>query len=473
MIGSMSAAPDTRRFAWVRRHWDALSLARQFLLASAAVVLAGMVSIGFWVTRQIEDGVVRNSAAATALYVDSVIAPLFLEIDGTRILSAGARRAIDETLAKDELAQRIAFFKIWVGNGLVAYSSEPSLIGKTFEPTESLRQAWDGHVAAEFDSLDDAENRLEQAAGVPLVEIYSPIREPWSGRVIAVAEFYEVATELANDLEAARLRSWLVVAMVAVVMLCLQFGIVLRGSLLITHQKKTLERRVNELSELLRQNEVLRRRARAASGRAALVNERFLRRISADLHDGPAQLLALALLRLNGSAEGTQDSAGRPGPSIKEHLEEAMRDIRSISSGLILPELERMNLDQLLHVAVRAHERRTGTEVDLRIPSAAPELTHSEKVCVYRFVQEGLNNAFKHAEGTGQSVAADMHSGKLIVTVSDKGPGFDLDAGTRDGIGLSGLRERVESLGGEFSINSTPSGTSLVMVLRTASGDIV
>jgi signal transduction histidine kinase len=471
MLEPMIVAPDSSRFAWVRRHWDALSLARQFLLASAAVVLAGMFTIGFWVTRQIEDGVVRNSASATALYVDSVIAPLFLEIDGSRVLSAGARRAIDETLAKDELARRIAFFKIWVGDGLVAYSSEADLIGKTFEPTESLRQAWAGHVAAEFDSLDDAENRTEQAAGVPLLEIYSPIREPWSGKVIAVAEFYEVASELANDLEAARLRSWFIVAAVALGMLCLQFGIVLRGSLLITQQRKALEQRVGELSELLRQNELLRKRAQAASGRATLVNERYLRRISAELHDGPAQLLALALLRMNESSDGQPHAVGTAGTSTKEHLEEAMREIRSICRGLILPEIEPMSLAELLTAAARAHERRTGTKVDLKVLSAAPELNQSEKVCIYRFVQEGLNNAFRHAGGKGQTVSADMQSGRLTVVVTDSGPGFDQEAGTQDGIGLAGLRERVESLGGEFSIKSSPSGTSLVISLRPSSGE--
>ena len=55
------------------RHWTRLTLARQFLLAGSTVVVAGMLVIGFWVSRQIEEDVIRNSAVATALYVDSVV----------------------------------------------------------------------------------------------------------------------------------------------------------------------------------------------------------------------------------------------------------------------------------------------------------------------------------------------------------------------------------------------------------------
>ncbi|MBL8895029.1 MAG: sensor histidine kinase [Rhizobiales bacterium] len=467
----MKSAPRQIWLGWACRQWGAMSLAGQFLLAGAGVLLAGMLVIGFWVTRQIEDGVVRNSAAATALYVDSIIAPLFPDLEGKRILSEGARRALDETLAKGELAQRVAFFKIWVADGLVAYSSEPNLIGKSFEPTESLRQAWAGRVAAEFNSLDDPESRTEKGSGMPLLEIYSPIREPWSGKVIAVAEFYEIANELADNLAIARLRSWLVVALVTLAIFGLLSGIVLRGSILIAQQRAALEQRVGELSELLRQNEHLRQRVQAASGRATMMNERFLRRISADLHDGPAQLLALALLRMNGSSEESHRDQNLASMPTREYLEEAMRDIRSICSGLILPQIEPMGLDQLLASAASAHERRTGTHVDLRLPPDVPVLSQSEKICIYRFVQEGLSNSFRHAAGIGQSVTADMKDGKLIVSVADKGTGFDVESGSKGGIGLAGLRERVESLGGEFTIRSSSSGTSLVLGLRPSLGE--
>ena len=94
-------------------------------------MLAGMLIIGFWVSRQIEDGVITNSAVATALYVDSVVAPLFPKIGDQLTLSEGVRRALDETLSQAPLGQRLAFFKIWSKDGVIAYSSEPGLIGKS------------------------------------------------------------------------------------------------------------------------------------------------------------------------------------------------------------------------------------------------------------------------------------------------------------------------------------------------------
>jgi hypothetical protein len=192
----------------VKRSWTELSLARQFSLAAAAVLALGMLVIGFWVTRQIEEGVTRNTASATALYVDSVIAPLLPDLRGDAGLSYGDQRALDETLSKGALGERLASFKIWKDGGLIAYASDPALIGARFEPTESLEQAWAGRVAAEFNSLEDEENASERVRNVPLLEIYSPIREPWSGDVVAVAEFYEVADELQRNLRAVRLRSW-------------------------------------------------------------------------------------------------------------------------------------------------------------------------------------------------------------------------------------------------------------------------
>jgi signal transduction histidine kinase len=449
---------------WARRRWGALTLARQFVLAGAAVLVAGMAVIGFWVSQQIEASVTRNTATATALYVDSVIAPLLPDLRSAEALSEGARRALDETLSRGALGERLASFKIWKEDGLIAYSSRPELIGQRFQPTENLRQAWAGQIAAEFDKLHDEEDALERAEGLPLLEIYSPIREPWSGEVVAVAEFYEIAHELEANIRNALLSSALVVAIVTIAMMALLSGIVLRGSRIIAAQRQNLEARVAELSRLLAQNRELRLRVERASSRAVALNERYLKRISADLHDGPAQLLALASLKLGDSRLALAPGAAGELAAIREHLDAAMREIREICRGLTLPQIERLELPQLLAAAAAAHEQRTGTKVALTVPDEAPSLSVSEKICVFRFAQEGLNNAFRHAGGRGQSVEASVSGRRLAIAVADRGGGFDVEAGG-DGLGLAGLRERVESLGGTFRVESSPSGTRLTMSL--------
>jgi signal transduction histidine kinase len=136
-----------------------------------------------------------------------------------------------------------------------------------------------------------------------------------------------------------------------------------------------------------------------------------------------------------------------------------------------LPQLEKLGLRDLVRSAVAAHEQRTNTVVELSLPESSPELSHPEKICVYRFVQEGLANAFRHAGGIGQRVAAEVHGKTVRVVVEDAGPGFDVAAAPAEGLGLAGLRERVESLGGAFEVTSGESGTRLAMSLRANEGD--
>jgi signal transduction histidine kinase len=446
----------------LRAFWHRLDLAGQFLAMGAVVLVLGMLAIGLWVTSRIEDGVIGNSAAATALYVDSVISPLFETFSKNGRLTEGAARALDETLAQGELGKRLEVFKIWLRDGTVSYASDPALIGQKFAVTDQLRRAWAGQVAAEFNHLGDDENAAERAVVIPLLEIYSPIREPWSGEVIAVAEFYEHAEELETSLVAARLQSWLTVGCVTSAMLAMLYGIVRRGSRTIVEQRRALEDRVGELSRLLQQNRALRRSVLAASDRSVALNEQYLRRISADLHDGPAQLLALAAMRL-GSPTHAGNADGTPSPEldqVRSFLADALKEIRSICRGLALPQIEAMTLADLLRAVVATHEERTGNRVALVVPDADVALDDSARICLYRFVQEALNNANRHAGGTALEVAASVDGEGFAVTVRDGGLGFD-PVGRSPGLGLQGMRERIASLGGSLSISSSAAGTEL------------
>ena len=211
-------------------------------------------------------------------------------------------------------------------------------------------------------------------------------------------------------------------------------------------------------------------RVQRASQRVTALNERYLRRIGADLHDGPAQLVALAALRLDSpvlSDPATPaEKREREISGMRASLDEAMREIRNICNGLVLPHIESAELPEILQLAVRAHEQRTETVVALS-HEGSRALSPSEKICIYRFVQEALNNGFRHAGGTGQSVTQYFEAGRLVVQVSDNGPGFDQVVARPEGLGLAGLRERVESLGGRFAIHSSAAGTTVMMSLTT------
>jgi signal transduction histidine kinase len=439
------------------------SLARQFVLAAGIVLLFGMTAIGVWVSSRIEEAVTHNAAATTALYVDSIIAPLTQEMAQSLSLSDGAKLALNETLSQGVLSEKMFSFKIWAPDGTIVYSNEESLVGRRFAVTEGLGEAKAGRIHAEFEHLDEAENVLENASGIPLLEIYSPIREPWSGNIIAIAEFYEAAQDLRRELNLAQLQSWLVVAVVTLCMLGLLYGIVARGSRLIVSQRTALDEKVASLSRLLTQNEALHRRVEQATRRTADLNERYLRRISAELHDGPAQLLAFASLRFGSIASGEADAD--EARRVKVALEDAMRDIRNICRGLTLPELANLSLDAVIDRALAAHESRTHTEILLERATPMPEVSQAEKICVYRFLQEALNNATRHAGSKGQTVTATAAAQGVFITVADEGPGFD-PAAVGDGLGLIGLKERIASLGGRLVIDTRPDqGTKLTMHL--------
>jgi len=441
--------------------WHRLSLAHQFALASAVILIVGMVVMGLWVADKIQSGVTHNTASATALYMDSVIAPVVRDLVTRDELTSTDRRFLDSIIADAPHGHRIVALKIWRPGGRIAYSNHPTLIGQTFPVTAQLNHAWSGVVTAAFDDLDAEADTLERATGLPLLEMYSPVRDSQSGRVIAVAEIYEDATVLKQELFKAQLQSWLVVAAATLLIVALLSGIFRRGSQTIEQQRAALEDRVAQLSKLLQQNEVLRDRAQQSSLRATEINEHFLRRISADLHDGPAQLLGLGLLRLDDltpHAAATSDQAAvqeRDLESIRRVLTDALGEIRNLSAGLALPELEKFSLRETLDKAVQLHERRTETTVHTEFGDLPAGISLPIKISAYRFIQEALANAFQHGGARDQWVGVRYDGNGVEITVSDSGPGFDPAAmAAHDGLGLLGLRERIESIGGVFEIDS-------------------
>jgi signal transduction histidine kinase len=451
----------------ISSRWAKLSLAWQFFMVGGLALFAVMLVVGLWVTSQIRDGVIRNSGGSTALYVDSVIAPLLPDMRKSEQLSDNVKRALDETLDQGALGKRLVSFKLWRRDGKILYAKDSSLIGKVFAPGPNLLKAFNGSVVAQFDNLDPIERQEQKYTISPVLEIYNPVREPWSGEVVAVSEFYEVADDFKATLETALWQSWLVVAGATAAALAMLSGIVLRGSRTIQTQRRALEAKVAELQTLLMKNSSLRDRVQRASRRATAINERYLRRIGADLHDGPAQLVALAALRMDGPLLlDSKASLSRRKAEIAEihhTLDEAMGEIRAICNGLVLPQIESAAVADILRLAVAEHERRTASSVSLSLPSALPELGTSEKISVYRFVQEGLNNAWRHGKGKDQAVKARLSGNKLLIQVVDGGPGFA--AASSEGLGLSGLRERIESIGGHFYTSSSRKGTRLTISL--------
>jgi signal transduction histidine kinase len=449
-----------------------LTLLQKFMLTGLFILLAGMIGIGAWVGKQIETGMIHNTGATSALYVDSFISPHLQELGTAPALQLEHIEVLDSLLNDTPMGQQIVAFKLWDPSGRVIYSTDRSTIGQVFPLGEGLERAGQGFVSSEISSLSAEENAALGARYDRLLETYSPVWLSGTDRIIAVAEFYQTVDALEREIAAARQRSWLVVGLSVLIMYLLLSGFVSRAGDTIQSQQVELSEKVTQLTELLDQNRELDERVRRAAARIATLNESIFRRIGAELHDGPAQDLGLSLLKLDaviGQLEGEKNDGANliaieQLEAIQGSLQNALKDVRATASGLSLPQLSELTLSETVVRAVRAHERRTGTKVELSISDAPAQPPLPVKITAYRLVQEALSNAYRHAGGAGQAVRVAQDRHFLTLEVSDEGSGFEpqmIDQANGH-LGINGMRERVESLGGTFAIESRPGAGACV-----------
>ena len=442
------------------------SLVRLLLAGGAVILLAGMVVVGTWVVKEIESGVINRAGLMTSLYVDSFVSLHLQSLASNGQLREVDRAALDRLLSGTSLGQHIVAFKIWAPDGRILYSTNPALVGRQFPVKPALASAFAGQVHTQIADLTEPENEFERERWPRLIETYAPVRATNTGTILVVSEFYQTTDDLAQEMRAARLRSWLFVSTATLVMFLLLAWLVRRASNTIVSQQSELRTRVTQLTALLAQNEQLHERVRRAAARTTALNERFLHRIAADLHDGPGQGLALALMRMETLADvcstcpatiAKERTVGEEFRTINSALQSALTDLRAISGGLHLPEIGQLSLAETARRAVRDYERKAGLAVALSVDDMPREAPLPVKITLFRLLQESLANGFRHGGGADQRVTLNTRDGQLLVEVADSGTGFDLQTAVAEGhLGLAGMRERVEILGGTFNVESAP-----------------
>src|SRR4030088_1098250 len=366
-LSTARVARSERRFNWASaRPLPPLAPGRPALVASLAVVLSGVVIMGAWIGHQIESSVLQRTAGITALYVDSVVSPNLQALaSDDRWLTANDTAALNRLVSDTGLGQGVVLFKIWSLDGRVLYSPDQGLVGQQFPIDMGLARASAGEVTTDISRLDEPENANERKRFDRLVEVYAPVRQVSDGRVIAVNEFYLLPDALDAEIRDAQLRSWAVVGAVGLFTYLVLAGIVKRGS-------DTIRTQQTELQHRLDQNVRLHERVRQAAGRTTTLNEQALRRISADLHDGPGQALALALLRLDALQGPSVDPAEFERSradfrTVHGAVRDALSEVRAISAGLRLPELGPLTLAHVAHRAIDDHRRRSGVRVERQL----------------------------------------------------------------------------------------------------------
>lgn len=194
------------------------------------------------------------------------------------------------------------------------------------------------------------------------------------------------------------------------------------------------------------------------------IYERERRRFSHDLHDEVGHDLILLKLYLEIMAvDFRQGATGTLGPRLEEALDLVGQTINSVRR-LVL-DLGPTILDDLGFVpALRFYAKRftanTGIDVRLEVGQMPDQIPVSHQVAIYRILQGALSNVLKHAQARKVNIALGcIKSSVLVLVIQDDGAGFEVSRVASSGsVGLTAMRERVESLEGRFHVESGGSG---------------
>ncbi len=173
------------------------------------------------------------------------------------------------------------------------------------------------------------------------------------------------------------------------------------------------------------------------------------RRLARELHDGVAQeLYGLKL-------------AARMGTPVEDKISEIMDGVGRLAKSLWPPVLEKLGLVQ----ALRTHLDSLGPNLVLEAPDTFPRLGMPVEATLYRIAQEAVGNSLRHGHPGRLTVRLSERAGEVRMEIEDDGSGFDPAALTVEGLGLVGMRERAQGLGGTLAVRSERGRGTLVTVL--------
>ncbi|WP_441228123.1 sensor histidine kinase [Tardiphaga sp. 20_F10_N6_6] len=434
-------------------------LLRQFLSAAAATIFLSMALLSFFISRQLESSLMQTAAEEGAIVIDILLGPSLQELATSKTLSQPQTEKLDELL-KIALGDRTKAVKIWLRDGTLIFATDKQLVGQKF-PSLQLDTAFRGSAFGSLTNLGKEENQAERHLELPLIEIYAPIYRSGTREIIAVGEIYNSGLRLQSELKSFRWAAIGVVGAVTAPMMLALLFLVWRASAIVTDQRRELQKRVTEATALSIQNVELRQISEALKDDVFHSNERLLSQIGQDLHDGPVQLVSILALKLselnyqNHSELDIDKSESELKTNVEDLTAAILRELRDISVGLVLPELDGLSIAETLNFAIDHHEKITGTSVKRTVGPIAFEASAALRVCVFRVVQQGLNNAYFHGKGQEQRLVAYETNQCITITITNRAQ-FSFENKMRiGGLGLPGLRRRVEALGGSFSTNRT------------------
>ena len=438
------------------------TLLTKYLIAAGSVIIVSMALLAYLISNKVSALVTHYVAQDTTAAITSDLSQLVQDLNTATRLSESSIAQID-AIKTNNLGIRAV--KIWLRDGTLIYATDREKIGQRFD-NPTLDRAFAGNVVATYDDMVGEENHDERRLNTPLIEVYAPIFATGTKDIIAVGEYYRDASRLSEELNLIRIVIAGLVSAVTLPMIFLLYLLTRRSGRIAKQARIELKEQAELASALALHNDELRKAAEAARHDSITSNELLLQQIGQDLHDGPIQMLSVMALKLSSPAQPRSDSdeSRLVLTSAAELTKKVLNELRDISCGLVLPELETLTPEQAVQLAIREHEAASGTSVDRSIDGLPTCLARAYKICLFRIVQEGLNNALRHAAGQGQQVAVRREGEMILISVSDRGcsgaPKID-GSPKHAPLGLAGLRRRVQVLQGTLDFIPSDNGSEL------------
>ena len=221
--------------------------------------------------------------------------------------------------------------------------------------------------------------------------------------------------------------------------------------------------------QLLAQSRLMQEQLRHLSHQILLAQEEERKQISRELHDEIAQTLAginVYLAALKAEAAVNRNGFGRNIARTQRLVEKSVDIVHRFARELRPTVLDDLGLIPALHSFMKGFTKRTHIKIRFTAYAGVEELNSTKRTVLYRVAQEALTNIAKHAAAGQVKVSLQKFNGDVRMEISDDGKSFQVEqvlfVKKNNRLGLVGMRERIEMVGGSFNIESAPGrGTTI------------
>jgi signal transduction histidine kinase len=234
--------------------------------------------------------------------------------------------------------------------------------------------------------------------------------------------------------------------------------------------EKSLRQSEEHYGRLLEQSRQMQEQLRLLSRQVLLTQEEERKRISRELHDVIAQTLTGINVRLAAlKKKATSDTRGleRSIARTQRLVQQSVDIVHQFARKLRPTVLDDLGLIPALHTFMKHFKAETGIQISLSAFAAVEQLDADKRTVLYRVAQEALTNIARHAQASRAEVKLQKLDGAVCMTITDDGKGFQVDrvayAQKSERLGLLSMRERLEIVGGNFTVTSVPGKGTTVL----------